>query len=104
LGHDGVPGMTYRIWGDQAAEFTKQSGERARYRSVATHAEVKLKEALERCNEAIGAHLETERHPHKLRSAVCCKLFSELSRMAGPFNGILSTLCTELVKGRGSKG
>lgn len=92
-----MPGLTLRVWGDQAAAVTKTL-DKSHYRSVATQAEVKLREALDRCNELVGSHLVASDRPQKPRTAVCCKLLSELCPMAGPFRNILQTLCQELVR------
>jgi hypothetical protein len=99
LGSAGVPGLQLRAWGEQAADVTASLSD-TRYRSVAVQAEIRLREALERCSAATGAHLDAGkvRTPHRLRTAVCSKLLQELSDLAGPFCGVLQTLCHELVR------
>jgi hypothetical protein len=88
------------MWGDQGTKVTERLTA-SKYRSVATQAEVKLREALDRCSELTGSHLEAEQKPHKLRTAVSCQLLQELSVLGGPFSGVLTTLCHELVGAHG---
>ena len=100
LGHDHVPGLQVRLWGSQGSDILS-SLTHSKYQSVVTELEVRLREALDKCDAATAAHLRTcsdERTPHKLRTAVCCQLLQELSKMAGPFCGVLKTLCQELVR------
>ena len=96
LTHTGVPGLQPRMWSDQAKELTN-SLSALKYRSVAMQAEVRLREALDRCNEVTGAHLQDSKTPHKLRTAVACQLMQELAELAGPFSTIIKSLCNEMV-------
>lgn len=100
FGHDHVPGVQLRLWGSQGSDIF-DSLSSPKHQSAVTELEVKLREALDKCNEATSAHLHeegTERGPHKLRTAVCCQLLQELSHMAGPYSGVLKKLCHELVR------
>ena len=97
FGHAGLPGVQVRLWD---AQGTQQSGSLSelRYRSLATHIDVKLREHLDQCAQATAAHLDgPDRQPHKLRTSVCCQMLRELSQLPGPFSSPLQTLCTELV-------
>ncbi|GIL93231.1 hypothetical protein Vretimale_8150 [Volvox reticuliferus] len=90
-----------RGWSRQAKEITSDLTGSDKYKSLALHAEVKLAEALERC-ERVSPVTRTssgEERPNKLRTAVACQLLGEFAELCGPFSGVLTTLRDELLKG-----
>ncbi|KXZ49013.1 hypothetical protein GPECTOR_23g102 [Gonium pectorale] len=90
-----------RPWSRQAKEITSDLTASDKYKSLALHAEVKLAEALERC-ERVSPTTQTptgEERPNKLRTAVACQLLGEFAELCGPFSGVLTTLRDELIKG-----
>lgn len=64
------------------------------------HAQVKLAEALERCERVSPATVTTggEEKPNRLKTAVCCQLLGEFAALCGPFSGALKSLRDELVR------
>eukprot|EP00198_Chlamydomonas_reinhardtii_P003464 XP_001692800.1 predicted protein [Chlamydomonas reinhardtii] len=66
-----------RSWSRQARDITSDLAASDKYKSLALHAEVKLAEALERCERLLG----------------------EFAELCGPFAGVLTRLRDELLKG-----
>lgn len=96
LGVPGIPGMKSRSWKEQSEAITEKLQE-AKSRSPATVANVRLHEALHQCSLMSGCSVTQDAKPHRLRTAVCCKLLEELSTLAGPYADMLQILCKELV-------
>ncbi|KAG2431074.1 hypothetical protein HXX76_009607 [Chlamydomonas incerta] len=90
-----------RSWSRQARDITSDLTASDKYKSLALHAEVKLAEALERCERVSPlAHTAAgEERPNKLRTAVACQLLGEFAELCGPFSGVLTQLRDELLKG-----
>ncbi|PNW73319.1 hypothetical protein CHLRE_14g627650v5 [Chlamydomonas reinhardtii] len=90
-----------RSWSRQARDITSDLAASDKYKSLALHAEVKLAEALERCERVSPlAHTPAgEERPNKLRTAVACQLLGEFAELCGPFAGVLTRLRDELLKG-----
>ncbi|KAG2492242.1 hypothetical protein HYH03_009486 [Edaphochlamys debaryana] len=89
-----------RSWSLQAKEITSDLASSDKYKSLALHAEVKLAEALERCERVspLATAPTGEERPNKLRTAVACQLLGEFAELCGPFAGVLATLRDELLK------
>ncbi|GLC45208.1 hypothetical protein PLESTB_000724800 [Pleodorina starrii] len=89
-----------RGWSRQAKEITSDLTASDKYKSLALHAEVKLAEALERCERVspVSHTSSGEERPNKLRTAVACQLLGEFAEFCGPFSGVLTTLRDELLK------
>ncbi|EFJ52972.1 hypothetical protein VOLCADRAFT_102592 [Volvox carteri f. nagariensis] len=89
-----------RGWSRQAKEITSDLTGSDKYKSLALHAEVKLAEALERCERVspVTRSSSGEERPNKLRTAVACQLLGEFAELCGPFSGVLITLRDELLK------
>lgn len=71
-----VAAFDVRGWSRQAKDVTFELAGSEKYKSLALHAEVKLAEALERC-ERVCATTRTaagEERPNKLRTAVACQV------------------------------
>ncbi|KAG2448090.1 hypothetical protein HYH02_007115 [Chlamydomonas schloesseri] len=90
-----------RPWSRQAKEITSDLTASDKYKSLALHAEVKLAEALERCERVspLTHNAAGEERPNKLRTAVACQLLGEFAELCGPFSGVLTQLRDELLKG-----
>ncbi|GFR44384.1 hypothetical protein Agub_g5604, partial [Astrephomene gubernaculifera] len=90
-----------RGWSRQAKEITADLTASDKYKSLALHAEVRLAEALERCERVspVGHTAAGEERPNKLRTAVACQLLGEFAELCGPFSGVLLRLREELLRG-----
>lgn len=68
--------MEAKSWDSQAKDITADIASSDKYKSLVLHAEVKLAEALERCNrvQPITYASTGEEKPNKLRTAVCCQV------------------------------
>ncbi|KAL6758088.1 hypothetical protein V8C86DRAFT_2608914 [Haematococcus lacustris] len=94
------PGFEVKDWEAQARDITTDSASSEKFKSLALHAEVKLAEALERCNRVHPTvySSEGEERPNKLRTAVSCQLLGEFAELCGPFAQVLRHIRDELVK------
>ncbi|GFH13853.1 uncharacterized protein HaLaN_09809 [Haematococcus lacustris] len=94
------PGFEVKDWEAQARDITTESASSEKFKSLALHAEVKLAEALERCNRVHPTvySSEGEERPNKLRTAVSCQLLGEFAELCGPFAQVLRHIRDELVK------
>ena len=65
-----------RGWESQAKDVTGDLATSEKFVSIALHAEVKLKEALERCMRVSPPALAPggEEKPNRLKTAVCCQV------------------------------
>ncbi|KAG1666393.1 hypothetical protein FOA52_006502 [Chlamydomonas sp. UWO 241] len=106
LGRDGLAslvgtpgGVEAKDWEAQAKEITSDMITSEKYKSLALHAEVKLAEALERCERVSPASVSTSGNdkPNRLKTAVCCQLLGEFAELCGPFAGALRSLRDELL-------
>ncbi|KAJ9516094.1 hypothetical protein QJQ45_024521, partial [Haematococcus lacustris] len=93
------PGFEVKDWEAQARDITTDSASSEKFKSLALHAEVKLAEALERCNRVHPTvySSEGEERPNKLRTAVSCQLLGEFAELCGPFAQVLRHIRDELV-------
>ncbi|DBA99806.1 TPA: hypothetical protein ACH3X3_012345 [Trebouxia sp. C0006] len=68
--------------------------------SVCIQLEVKLAEALDKCDSLCPPQADDHGQllPNKLRTAVCCKVLTDLCNVSGPFSKVLRTVRTELVR------
>lgn len=68
--------MEAKTWDSQAKDITADIASSDKYKSLVLHAEVKLAEALERCNrvQPVTYASTGEEKPNKLRTAVCCQV------------------------------
>ena len=96
LGTPGIPGLKTRSWKEQSGTITDNLKE-TKSRSPSTIAQVRLQEALHQCSLASGCSAAGDGKPHRIRTAVCCKLLEELSALAGPYANMLQILCKEMV-------
>ncbi|GAX74229.1 hypothetical protein CEUSTIGMA_g1678.t1 [Chlamydomonas eustigma] len=93
-------GIEVKCWEYQAREITAEIAASDKYKSIALHAEVKLAEALEKCDRVSPTVLtkDGEERPNRLRTAVCCQLLGEFAELCGPFAAVLSNLRDHLLK------
>eukprot|EP00892_Ulva_mutabilis_P006916 jgi/Ulvmu1/4597/UM002_0326.1 len=96
LGTPGIPGLKKRLWHEQSQAVTENL-QQVKSRSISTIAQVKLQEALHQCSVIAGSSNDENGKPHRLRTAVCCKLLEELSALAGPYSNMLQILSKEMV-------
>ncbi|KAK9823405.1 hypothetical protein WJX72_002526 [[Myrmecia] bisecta] len=91
--------LSTQDWQAQAEQLT-QGVNAPSYRSLAVYAQVKLTEALDKCDQASPPRLAEDDTvlPDRLRTAVCCQLLAELCGMCGAFAPVLRTIQQELVK------
>ncbi|DBB06613.1 hypothetical protein WJX77_004467 [Trebouxia sp. C0004] len=86
-------------WHAQGQELTG-SHQPKRQLSVCIQLEVKLAEALDKCDSLCPPQADDHGQllPNKLRTAVCCKVLTDLCNVSGPFSKVLRTVKTELVR------
>ncbi|GFH10534.1 uncharacterized protein HaLaN_05861 [Haematococcus lacustris] len=85
------PGFEVKDWEAQARDITTDSASSEKFKSLALHAEVKLAEALERCNRVHPTvySSEGEERPNKLRTAVSCQVKAIYSSVCASERGLL---------------
>jgi len=90
------PPVKTRNWDAQASEVMADASTTERFRSLAVYADIKLQEALDKCNDITPAHARTEGAPDRFRAACCLQLLNELCAFVGPFEHTLRRIKEEL--------
>ena len=68
------PPIKTRTWENQADDVMSDGATTEKFRSLAVYADIKLQEALEKCNEITPAHVREENAPDRFRSACCLQV------------------------------
>ena len=68
------PPIKTRTWENQADEVMSDGATTEKFRSLAVYADIKLQEALEKCNVITPAHVRDENTPDRFRSACCLQV------------------------------
>lgn len=90
-GADFNPPIKTRTWENQADEVMSQGSTTEKFRSLAVYAEMKLQEALEKCNEITPAHQRDEEAPDRFRAACCLQVRNGMGDQHAARNRMISS-------------
>jgi hypothetical protein len=73
-----------RSWDAQATEVMADASSTERFRSLAVYADIKLQEALDKCNGITPAHARDEGAPDRFRAACCLQVLCQIIKIWSP--------------------